>query len=109
MEDRHQVHYRIGQRLVEAVSLEELNERIFDIVNQLNYGIDILQTMSERDVLAKYNYLAASKSIKATAFEPTRRYLQTAWDLLGPGGWVGQHELMSKVTEALLEVEYSLT
>lgn len=108
-EDRRQIHYQIGRRLVESSSEEQVYERIFDLANQLNNGIDILTTTEERDELARYNYLAATKASKATAFEPTRRYLQIAWDLLGSGGWIGQHELMSKVTEALVEVEYSLT
>ncbi|KAM0787699.1 hypothetical protein ACM66B_003759 [Microbotryomycetes sp. NB124-2] len=109
-QDRRKMHYEIGQRLVEALESEDaLYDRIFDLANQLNNGVEILSTTQERDKLAEYNLLAATKASKATAFEAARKYLQIAWDLLGPGGWVGQPELMSRVTEALVEVEYSVT
>ncbi|KAK4056866.1 hypothetical protein OIO90_002116 [Microbotryomycetes sp. JL221] len=108
--DRRRMHYEIGQRLVAAVENDDaLYDRIFDLANQLNNGVEILSTTQERDKLAEYNLLAATKATRATAFEAARKYLQIAWDLLGPGGWVGQPELMGKVTEALVEVEYSLT
>lgn len=103
------MHYQIGQRLVASLSDEALYDRIFDLANQLNYGIEILSSTDERDELARFNYIAATKASRATAFEGARKYLQIAWDLLGTGGWVGQPTLMAQVTEALVEVEYSLT
>lgn len=106
---RSGLHYMIGQRLVAASTEDEINDSIFDLVQQLNYGMDILATTEERDRLAHYNYLAGRKANSSTAFEAARNYLQTAWDLLGAGGWVGQYDLMSKVVELLVNVEYSLT
>ncbi|GAA5944373.1 hypothetical protein JCM1841_000753, partial [Sporobolomyces salmonicolor] len=107
--DRSAMHYAIGERLAAAMPESVLSDRIFDLVQQLNHGIEILSTTDERDRLARFNYLAGTKAHQATAFEAARNYLQIAWDLLGVGGWVGQHELMSKVTDALIDVEYSLT
>ncbi|GAA6001160.1 hypothetical protein JCM10207_007438 [Rhodosporidiobolus poonsookiae] len=107
--NRSAMHYQVGQRLVAAATETDLNEHIFDLVQQLNYGIDIISTPEERDTLARYNYIAGKKANSSTAFEAARTYLQTAWDLLGVGGWVGQYQLMSDVVEALVEVEYSLT
>ncbi|BGP22990.1 hypothetical protein JCM10295v2_001881 [Rhodotorula toruloides] len=106
---RSGLHYTIGQRLAAASTEEEINDSIFDLVQQLNYGMDILATNEERDKLAYYNYLAGRKANSSTAFEAARRYLQMAWDLLGAGGWIGQYNLMSKVVELLVRVEYSLT
>ncbi|BGP46232.1 hypothetical protein JCM10450v2_002072 [Rhodotorula kratochvilovae] len=107
--ERSALHYSIGQRIVEQSSAEDVHNAIFDLVQQLNYGIDILSTTEERDRLAHYNFLAGQKASQSTAFEAARNYLSIAWDLLGQGGWVAQHELMSKVVELLIEVEYSLT
>ncbi|BGP60434.1 hypothetical protein NBRC10512_004439 [Rhodotorula toruloides] len=106
---RSGLHYTIGQRLVAAFTEEEINDSVFDLVQQLDYGMDILATTEERDKLAFYNYLAGRKANSSTAFEAARNYLQIAWDLLGVGGWVGQYDLMSKVVELLVNVEYSLT
>ncbi|KAK4703939.1 hypothetical protein P7C70_g2274, partial [Phenoliferia sp. Uapishka_3] len=126
--ERSQLHYRIGHNLVSATPEDAINEHIFNLANQLNHGIDILHTQDERDALARYNYIAGDflpvscstvgkaylkliighKANKATAFEAARKYLGISWDLLGPGGWIGQHKLMCLVAEELVEVEFSV-
>ncbi|GAA6006530.1 hypothetical protein JCM11491_004996 [Sporobolomyces phaffii] len=106
---RSNLHYSIGRRLVAASPESATNDRIFDLVTQLNYGIRILTTPEEHDQLAELNYLAGTKAHQSTAFEASRSYLQTAWDLLGGGAWTQQPILMAKITEALVDVEYSLT
>lgn len=102
------MHYQIGERLVAATSEAELDEQIFDLSNQLNYGVFLLPTSDDRDRLARFNHLAGAKAVKSTAFEAARNYLSIAWDLLGPDAWGREYELMSQVTELLIEVEYSL-
>ncbi|GAA5908410.1 hypothetical protein JCM6882_007929 [Rhodosporidiobolus microsporus] len=108
---RSALHYLVGQRLIAAHKSNEhdLREHIFDLVQQLNHGIDILSTIEQRDELARYNFVAGEKAAGSTAFEAARNYLQIAWDALGAGGWTGQYDLMSDVVEALVKVEYSLT
>jgi predicted ATPase len=106
---RNSLHYSIGQRLVAASPESTINDRIFDLVTQLNHGIRILTTTEERDRLAQFNLLAGSKAYQSTAFEASRVYLQIAWDLVGGNAWAQQPELMAKITEALVNVEYSLT
>ncbi|GAA5903955.1 uncharacterized protein JCM6883_002039 [Sporobolomyces salmoneus] len=108
-ESRSILHYSIGRRLVAACPESAVNDRIFDLVTQLNHGIRIIETAEERDRLAGFNFIAGTKAQQSTAFEASRNYLQTAWDLLGAAGWNQQPELMAKVTEALVDVEYSLT
>ncbi|GAA5835589.1 hypothetical protein JCM9279_004589 [Rhodotorula babjevae] len=107
--ERGALHYAIGQRIIAASTDDEVHAAIFDLVQQLDHGIQLLTSTEERDRLAYYNFLAAQKANQSTAFEAARSYLMIALDLLGPGGWSAQHELMSKVVELLIEVEYSLT
>ncbi|GAA5916163.1 hypothetical protein JCM8208_002128 [Rhodotorula glutinis] len=107
--ERGALHYAIGQRIIAASTDEEVHADIFDLVQQLDHGIQLLTTTEERDRLAYFNFVAAQKANQSTAFEAARSYLMIALDLLGPGGWSAQHELMSKIVELLIEVEYSLT
>ncbi|GAA5929492.1 hypothetical protein JCM3775_002356 [Rhodotorula graminis] len=107
--ERGALHYAIGQRIIAASTDEEVHADIFDLVQQLDHGIQLLTTTEERDRLAYFNLVAAQKANQSTAFEAARSYLMIALDLLGPGGWSAQHELMSKVVELLIEIEYSLT
>ncbi|SCZ98541.1 BZ3500_MvSof-1268-A1-R1_Chr3-1g05452 [Microbotryum saponariae] len=108
-DERSQLHHKIGLRLVASLTEDQLQEQIFDLANQLNFGIDLLTTDEARDRLARFNFLAGQKAQNSTAFEAARKYLQTAWDLLGADGWTRQYQLMSDLVEAFIDVEYSLT
>ncbi|SCV74352.1 BQ2448_6784 [Microbotryum intermedium] len=108
-EERSKLHHEIGLRLVASLTEDQLQEQIFDLANQLNFGIDSLTTDEARDRLAHFNFLAGQKAQNSTAFEAARKYLQTSWELLGADGWNRQYQLMSDLIEALIEVEYSLT
>ncbi|GAA5931685.1 uncharacterized protein JCM15063_001537 [Sporobolomyces koalae] len=106
---RSMLHYSIGKRLVASSSDTTINDRIFDLVTQLNYGISLIASPEERRRLAELNHLAGVKAYLATAFQASRSYLQIAWDLLGASGWTSESDLMAKITEALVDAEYSLT
>ncbi|GAA5989125.1 hypothetical protein JCM10908_001168 [Rhodotorula pacifica] len=108
-DSRAALHYAVGQRLAAALSEEQVREQVFELVQQLNHGVQILRTTEERDTLARFNYLAGKRAAASTAYEAAQQYLLTAVDLLGGGAWTEQHALMSKVVELLIEVEYSLT
>ncbi|GAA6060973.1 hypothetical protein JCM10212_006555 [Sporobolomyces blumeae] len=108
-DERSAIHYRIGRLIVSSLSESAVRDRIFDIVEQLNHGIQIATLIGERDELARYNLVAGRKAYLGTAFEASRRYLQVASDLLGQEGWTRQLDLASQVTDALIDVEYSLT
>ncbi len=58
---RRETHLRIGQLLLQNTSIEERNENIFALVNQLNYGIDLLTDESDRYQLAELNLWRAKR------------------------------------------------
>jgi len=80
--DRKKLHYKIGQLLLKKSDKLNLDEEIFDIVNQLNIGIDLIQSQSEKDVLVNLNLIAGQKAKSSTAYEPAFRYLNTGISLL---------------------------
>jgi predicted ATPase/GAF domain-containing protein len=82
-EDRKVVHRRIGQLLLQDASPEKQNQKIFDIVNQLNLGRELIHQQPERDELAILNLMAGKKAKVSAAYEPALRYLQIGMDLSG--------------------------
>jgi predicted ATPase len=46
------IHRQIGQIMLQNTPVDKLEEKIFDIVNQLNFGWEIISNQSERDELA---------------------------------------------------------
>lgn len=81
--DRPALHLRIGRLLQQRLPADQQAGRIFDIVNQLNWGHSLLGQQVERDELANLNLLAGRKAKAAAAYQPALNYLNTSLDLVG--------------------------
>ncbi|MBD2386944.1 hybrid sensor histidine kinase/response regulator [Cylindrospermum sp. FACHB-282] len=64
---KQSIHLRIGQLLLTNISEQKREKRIFDIVNQLNYGLELLKNQTERDEIAQLNLIAGRKALASTA------------------------------------------
>ncbi|WP_293128170.1 ATP-binding sensor histidine kinase [Microcoleus sp. bin38.metabat.b11b12b14.051] len=106
-EDQKQsTHLNIGQLLLQNTPDEKLEDNIFDIVNQLNFGIDTISKPAEKTQLAKLNLIAGRKAKVATAYEGAVRYLSVAMGLLAEDCWQSQYELTLVIYESTAEAEY---
>ncbi len=108
-EQKKAVHLKIGRLLLENISEEQREEKIFDIVNQLNLGRELITLQSERDKVAKLNLMAGNKAKTATAYESAVRYLTAALELLAADSWVSNYDLTLAVYESAVEAEYLKT
>ncbi|MEG5139437.1 MULTISPECIES: trifunctional serine/threonine-protein kinase/ATP-binding protein/sensor histidine kinase [unclassified Microcoleus] len=99
-------HLKIGQLLLQNTPDEQLEENIFDIVNQLNVGIDTISEQSEKTQLAQLNLTAGGKAKSAAAYEAAVRYLRVAMGLLAEDSWQSQYELTLSIYELTAEAEY---
>ncbi|MBP0031522.1 hypothetical protein, partial [Roseofilum sp. Guam] len=75
-------HYRIGKRLLAHVSPAQQEEKIFDIVNQINIGLKEITEIRERQQLLELNFRAGQKAKIATAYDAAKLYFQIAIELL---------------------------
>jgi len=82
---KHTVHLKIGRLLKQRT--RNLDEHIFDIVNQLNLGKTLITEPTERATLIHLNIEAAQKALRSTAYAATSRYCDTAIGLLPAHGW----------------------
>jgi predicted ATPase/serine phosphatase RsbU (regulator of sigma subunit) len=99
-------HLKIGQQIKAHTPTEVLDENIFDIVNQLNLGAELLTEQSERDELAQLNLKAGSKARKSTAYAAANRYLTVGIDLLSANSWQSHYELTLALYESAAEAAY---
>ncbi|MBW4636411.1 MAG: AAA family ATPase [Iphinoe sp. HA4291-MV1] len=90
---KKEVHLKIGQLLLKSFKQNHLEENIFDIVNHLNIGAELITPQSKRDELAQLNLMAGRKAKAAIAYEPALRYLMIALELLAPNSWHSQYQL----------------
>ena len=106
-EDQKQLtHLTIGQLLLKNIPTAEREEKIFDIVNQLNYGVELITDLPQRDELAQLNCIAGEKAKAATAYGAAFNYLTVGLELLGENSWQRQYDLTLALYQTAAEVAY---
>lgn len=87
------VHWQVGQLLLHNTPQQVLQQKIFDIVNQLNFGIEAIDVQLERDKLARLNLIAGKKAKASAAWEPAGNYLRIGRNCLSADSWIRQYDL----------------
>jgi predicted ATPase/signal transduction histidine kinase len=90
---RAELHLRIGRLLLQGMTRQQVDERVFDVVNQLNRGSSLVSVWGERERVAELNLLAARKARASTAYASACAYLAVGMALLADTGWLRCHEL----------------
>ena len=103
---RAEVHLRIGRVLIERMSQKQITESIFDVVNQLNRAIDLIENSEERLSLVRLNFVAGMKARAAIAYASARNYFALAEALLSPDAWGQRYQETFDLYLAFSECEY---
>ena len=104
--EKQDVHHQVGQLLLNNTPESERDAKIFDIVNQLNSGIQKIQSQGDRDRLAELNLSAGIKAKTAAAYELALTYFTTGITLLGIRSWQTQYDLTLALHVKAAEVAY---
>ena len=91
--ERAAAHLRIGRVLASRAASEELHEKIFEIVNQLDRGAALIQSREERERVAELNLIAGKRAKTSTAYASALSYLAAGRALLAEDSWERQYEL----------------
>lgn len=107
-EQKKAVHLQIGRQLLNQYTSNEdgVEENIFEIVNHLNIGSDLILSEAEKYQLANLNLIAGQKAKTSTAYSTAAKYIQNALSLLTPDSWDSHYELTYSIYFAAIEVEY---
>jgi GAF domain-containing protein len=100
------VHLQIGRNLLEKTSPEQRAERLFEIVDHLNYGIGLIPDQSEQNEIAELNLQAGQKALAATAYEAAFKYFNTGLELLDVGSWQREYDLTLALHSEAAEAAY---
>src|SRR2546428_7720756 len=87
-------HLRIGRLLAAKTTPEDLEENVFEIVNQFDRGAALIVTQEEREQVAELNLMAGKRAKAATAYASALQYLLAGRSLLAGSGWVEWYPLI---------------
>ncbi|MEG4811406.1 AAA family ATPase [Microcoleus sp. F8-D3] len=104
--EKKATHLKIGKLLLHQYAETSLEENIFDIVNQLNIGVEFIAQPSEKNELANFNLIAGRKAKAATAYEAAVKYLNVGLEILPESSWQNHYDLMRDLHLEALESEY---
>ncbi|MBD2679341.1 MULTISPECIES: AAA family ATPase [Nostoc] len=105
-DEKQAVHLRVGQLLLQGITPSKQEEKIFDIVNQLNFGIDLITDAQQRQELAQLNLTAGNKAKASAAYQPALDYLTMGINCLATNCWQEQYELALALHTAAAEAAY---
>ncbi len=92
--------------LASDTSPDEHDEKIFDIVNQLNRGAALITTPKERKQVSELNLLAGKRAKSAAAYSAALQYFSKGHDLLGENDRAQRPRLVFDLELNWAECEY---
>ncbi|QLE56613.1 ATP-binding sensor histidine kinase [Nostoc sp. TCL26-01] len=111
---KQSIHWQIGKLLVNNTPITEREDKIFEIVNQLNIAIplilnqpyDIQSIIEERYNLAQMNLIAGTRALASTAYLVAIKCLTTGIDLLTNDSWENHYQLTLDLYTTAAEAAY---
>ncbi|MBW4489248.1 MAG: AAA family ATPase [Trichocoleus desertorum ATA4-8-CV12] len=103
---KKQTHFKIGQSLLQKTPPKKREENIFALVNQLNYGANLLSSEVEKYELAELNLIAGQKAKISTAYGAAVRYIKVGLILLTDSSWKDQYNLTLALHQEAVEVSF---
>ncbi|HIE01755.1 MAG TPA: GAF domain-containing protein, partial [Thiotrichaceae bacterium] len=105
-EQKQAVHLQIGRLLLKNTPTNVLAEKVFDIVEQFNHSLELLNNQAERLKVAQLNLIAGQKAKMATAYEAAVNYFTKGRSLLTEKSWENEYELTLNLFTEATEVAY---
>jgi len=100
------IHLQIGRTLLEKTSPEQRSDRLFEIIDHLNQGLELVTARSERTEIARLNLMAGQKAKAATAYEAAFKYFTTGLKLLNSESWQSEYDLTLALYSEAAEAAY---
>ncbi|MEG4441755.1 AAA family ATPase [Microcoleus sp. AT9_B5] len=105
-EAKQSTHLKIGRLLLSNTPEDEKEDRIFDIVNHLNIGVELIVDRTEKHQLASLNLIAGRKAKTSTAYAAAVDYLTIGRNLLADDSWTNLYDLTIDLYVEAVEAEY---
>ena len=103
---KKEIHFQIGVQLQASISEVAQSERVFEVVDHLNVGSDLLVDQFKRRELATLNLEAARRAVAASAYGAGCDYVVAGLGLLPSDCWQTDYELTRDLHRVRVDAEY---
>ncbi len=115
---KNNFHLQIGRLLIKKhvtnekiltndnIQNEDLGKIIFDIVNQINFGLHLIYSKEEKQQFIKLNIIAGKKAKSTAAYTVALTYFETAKKLLDKNSWNTDYKLTLEINENIAKLCY---
>jgi len=112
-DQKAQIHLNIGRLLQQQKNPADPVAWLFNVVNQLNAGKQLISDPNEWIALAQLNYQAGQTARRATAYKSARQYIKNGYESLqqhslAGNSWKNHYSLTLDLHEEALEVAFLL-
>ncbi|MEL6460070.1 MAG: serine/threonine-protein kinase PknK, partial [Cyanobacteria bacterium J06621_15] len=104
--EKQAIHLQIGWLLHSTFSQQAKTGNIFELVDHLNLGRELIINDSEKIELVKLNLSAAKKARDTIAYSAAETYLKICKEELPDDSWIRFYQLTLDIHKLLAEVEY---
>ena len=104
--ERAAAHLRIARLLAAQIPPERYEERSFDIATQFNHAASLIDSRTERELVARLNLMAGRRARAATAYVSALRYFAAGVALLVEEDWVEHYALTFALEFHTAECEF---
>ena len=94
---KQSVHLKIGRLLIHSMPPGEAEDRVFDIVHQMNEGRALIVDEEGREALAQLNLQAARRARKTAAFELHGQCIEIVLEFGGALDWSTKPDFMYRL------------
>ena len=105
-EDRHHTHLTIGRHLLQTHLTNDHEQDLYQIVDQLNHGLHLVEDEHERMQIARLNLHAGRDAKKLSAYSASVEYLKRSASLLDKKIWQEHYPLALDVHNEWIEACY---
>ncbi|TCA35214.1 GAF domain-containing protein [Rhizobium leguminosarum bv. viciae] len=105
-DERPAIHLRIGRALMSKMTSSDLRDRIFEVIDQIGKGLDLITSDAEREQVSELFLEAGARAKTSAAYPSALRYLRTGLSLLDQRHWERRYRLMFALELQKAECEF---
>ncbi|HEX7910510.1 MAG TPA: AAA family ATPase [Paraburkholderia sp.] len=106
VDERAAAHLRIGRMFAGNAQGEDLEQNIFEIVNQYNRATELIDDPAECERVVRFNLIAGRRAKTSSAYASASTYLSAGSALLGDEAWDTRYSLKFALESSLAECEF---